>query len=220
MQRPAKIGYWVGIVISAVTVIVFSLPGMERDLASGRMNTGHEALDCRSCHLTAPGTMRQQVQAKFKNWVGMRDSSADFGYLPVSNENCLECHARPNDKHPVSRFLEPRFAEARKSIQPQLCNSCHMEHNNRRVTINPAYCINCHRDLKLKDDPVNISHEQLAAQNNWTSCLACHDYHGNHIREAPTDLNKALAAEKIEKYFSGDSSPYSDKKRYSAKKEK
>src|SRR6187401_720798 len=112
MQKTAKIGYLIGILLSAVIVLFISLPGEKGLLASGPMNTGHEALECRSCHLPAPGTMRQQIQANFKYLLGRRESEADFGYRPVSNDTCIDCHDRPNDRHPVSRFLEPRFDEA------------------------------------------------------------------------------------------------------------
>src|SRR5438445_13571066 len=108
MQKSAKTGYWVGILVSFIAVVVISLPGGKKLLASGPMNTGHEGLNCRSCHVPAPGTTRQQIQANFKHLIRLRPESADFGYSPVSNENCLSCHDRPNDKQQVSRFLEPR----------------------------------------------------------------------------------------------------------------
>jgi hypothetical protein len=220
MQKSAKIGYLVGTALSIVVAIIISLPGEKTLLAKGAMNTGHEALNCYSCHLVAPGTTRQQLQAKVKYLIGVRKENVNFGYLPVSNEACLDCHARPNDRHPVSRFLEPRFAKAREAIKPHECISCHAEHNHKRVTSSATYCVECHQNLKVKTETITPTHEQLVAEKNWSSCLMCHDFHGNHVREVPKDLNKGINLEKIAQYFDGAPSPYSDKKQYKAKKEK
>jgi len=76
----------------------------------------------------APGSLRQQTQANLRNALGLCDHLADFGKLTVTNESGLGCHERPNDRHPVYRFLEPRFLKARVSLRPQLCVSCHTEH--------------------------------------------------------------------------------------------
>lgn len=220
MQKSAKIGYLAGLAISAIVTIIISLPVEKTLLAKGPMNTGHEGLDCRSCHLPAPGSARQQLQAKVKYLFGLRKETANFGYLPVSNEACLDCHVRPNDRHPVSRFLEPRFAKARQAIKPHECNSCHTEHNHKRVTSTSTYCVECHQNLKVKNDSISPQHEQLVAEKNWSSCLMCHDFHGNHVREVPKNINNGIQLEKIEQYFDGAPSPYSDKKQYKAKKEK
>lgn len=218
MRTYVKIGYGVGTLLAVAIVGLLSLPGEQKLLAKGLMNTGHENLQCRSCHQSAVGTFRQQLQANVKYWLGQRSEEADFGYTPVTNETCLDCHTRPNDRHPVSRFLEPRFSQARQNIQPQLCNSCHSEHNHRRVTSTLTYCVECHQNLQAKNDPLSPSHAQLIAEKRWSSCLTCHDFHGNHIYEVPKDGNKAIPLEKIESYFAGSSSPYSDKKYYQPKR--
>ena len=62
---------------------------------------------------TAPGTVRQQLQAKVQFWLELRATHAAFGHTPVGNEQCTGCHARDQDSDPVHRFLEPRFFEAR-----------------------------------------------------------------------------------------------------------
>jgi hypothetical protein len=220
MQRSAKIGYLIGSLFALAAVIFFSLPSRAPLLAKGKLNSGHETLSCRACHEPATGTFRQQLQANVKYWLGRREAAGDFGYQAVTSEGCLACHARLNDKHPISRFLEPRFAQARQAIEPQQCNSCHAEHNGRRVTIAPNYCSHCHEGMKMKDDPLSVSHQQLAAEKNWMSCLTCHDFHGNHRRETPKEMDKAIPIAQIESYFAGGRSPYADKKEFYAIKEK
>lgn len=184
------------------------------------MNTGHEDLKCKSCHKPAPGTVRQQLQANLRYVLGLRETAADFGQQDVGNEICLGCHDRPKDRHPVYRFLEPRFAKAREQIQPQFCISCHLEHQGKRVTREESgYCVNCHKETKLKKDPINISHEQLIAQDRWESCLGCHDFHGNHVMKTKRVVEEAWSPERVRAYFGGGPSPYPKELYYNAKKE-
>lgn len=128
------------------------------------MNTGHEELECEDCHRKAKGTLRQQLQTSAKYLLGKQALSVDIGHENVKNEHCLACHRRPKDRHPVYRFLEPRFKDARNKIQPQYCNSCHQEHNGKRLTANPEYCEVCHGKLKLKKDPLDISHHKIVTE--------------------------------------------------------
>ena len=85
------------------------------------------------------------------------------------------------------------------------------------TTVEPTYCKECHDDLVLKNEPLDISHEQLVAEKQWESCLACHDFHGNHIMELPTVVGEGLTPEVIDAYFKGSQSPYSDRKHHLAK---
>jgi len=77
---------------------------------------------------TAPGTVRQQLQAKVQFWLELRATNAAFGHTPVGNEQCTGCHARDQDSDPVHRFLEPRFFEARAELGAESCVSCHRGH--------------------------------------------------------------------------------------------
>ena len=52
----------------------------------------------------------------FTDQLGLRESSAAFGKQPVSNSTCLQCHANFDDRHAPSRFLEPRFEQARAEL--------------------------------------------------------------------------------------------------------
>lgn len=215
-----KLGATIGLVIGLTCIFILVMPGQEQFHVKGAMNVGHEQLSCQSCHKSARGTSRQQIQANAKYLLGLRKVPVDFGHEPVTTAICLKCHDRPNDRHTVFRFFEPRFADARKKIQPQFCTSCHLEHSGKRVTINQTtYCIHCHKDTKLKHDPITISHEDLIIANRWESCLGCHDFHGNHVMEINTVVKQALTSERIQEYFEGGASPYSKTKYYKTRRE-
>src|SRR5262245_39592591 len=174
--------YVLGAAVSLAALAMLIVPQASRLYAKGPANTGHAALACTECHKEAPGTVRQQLQAKVQFWLGLRKTNAAFGHAPVGNEQCADCHAREQDAHPVHRFLEPRFAEARAELGAQSCVSCHREHKGGRVTMTPTSCSTCHQDIDLKRDPLDVSHRELAAAKQWSTCLGCHDYHGNHKR--------------------------------------
>jgi hypothetical protein len=212
-----NIGYLVGGFVGLLVILALNLPGMDNLHAAGPMNTGHEKLICGACHDPAAGTLRQQLQANVKFVLGTRKTGADIIHKTVTNAVCLDCHARPTDRHPVGRFLEPRFKDARQAIGPQLCTSCHKEHSGKRVTIESTYCINCHSDLKLNKDPIDTPHVTLIANKNWQSCLGCHDFHGNHRMQTATKMQDAIAQDMILRYFNGGPSPYSNDKFFAAK---
>lgn len=217
MRPSAKLGYQIGVLCSLVVLVILLLPRQASLSTAGPANTGHETLQCQDCHVPAPGTARQQIQANTQYWLGSRDNQVDFQHQAVSNTQCKDCHVNPQDAHPAHRFNEPRFAQARVNIQPEDCSSCHLEHEGVRVTAEVTFCVECHQDLVLKNDPIDVSHEALIAQENWESCLGCHDFHGNHIMEEPTTIDNALKLEEIIKYFDGGPSPYSEQTLYEAK---
>jgi len=219
MKPSAKLGYQLGAIIALAMLVIIFLPGQESFHALGPANTGHEELGCQDCHISAPGTARQQIQANMRYWIGLRTMPVDFLHEPVMNANCIDCHENPQDNHPVHIFNEPRFAEARVAIAPQNCVSCHLEHEGKRVTAEITYCVECHADLSLPNDPIDISHEQLIADEAWESCLGCHDFHGNHKMELATSVDEALTPIEILQYFEGGPSPYSDEKFYQAKEQ-
>jgi len=168
------------------------------------MNTGHHSLACSQCHMPSPGSVRQQLQGKMQSLVG-KGFFVDFGAGPVTRDTCLSCHRRPKDRHPVFRFLEPRFAEARSTIGAHQCVGCHQEHLGRRVTVSLTFCQTCHNELQLAEDPILPTHENLIQNSRWASCLGCHDFHGNHEFETPSTPFSEAA---LKAYFSGGPSPY------------
>ncbi|MFT4699299.1 MAG: putative CXXCH cytochrome family protein [Flavobacteriaceae bacterium] len=205
----------IGFILSFVMLCFFLKPNNEYYLAKGSFNAGHNNLKCIECHKSAPGTTRQQLQANMKSFLGLKDEYVPFGSLKAGNKECLSCHNRPNDVHPTHRFMEPKFISARKEIQPQNCVSCHNEHSGKRVTIEQiGFCVNCHKDIKINNDPLDISHENLISTNQWSTCLQCHDFHGNHIYQTPTSIKDTIDLKKVENYFEGGEDPYSKIKQY------
>lgn len=219
-RKPQHLAYTAGIIISLLGLAVLLTPAYDKFHARGPMNSGHDTLNCISCHQVAPGSFRQQIQANLRYALGKRDRLADFGHQAVSNESCLGCHERPNDRHPVYRFLEPRFLKARANLSPQFCVSCHTEHKGQRVT-HPeiGYCVNCHKLTKVRKDPLDVPHERLIALKRWESCLGCHDFHGNHKMKTKKSVEQIIPAKKIRAYFRGGKSPYGEDRHYKAKKE-
>jgi hypothetical protein len=181
------------------------------------MNVGHEHLECASCHRPAPGTTRQQLQANVRTSLGLRATYVDFGMRAVGNADCRSCHDRPDDRHPVHRFLEPRFADARAALSPQTCTSCHGEHTGRRATVEADACKHCHDDLEIANDPVQPTHAALVAAAEWPTCLGCHDFHGNHDATPPTALEAAIPPAMIQRYLAGGADPYAGPIRHRAR---
>lgn len=221
-RRRQWIGLGVGLFITVITYVVLSVPAGEDFLSKGPMNTGHEELTCQSCHTPAAGNAFQQVQANLMFTFGLRRSAADFGAENVDNQKCLDCHdTRDNDRHPVHRFTEPRFSEARKNIGVTYCESCHSEHSGVRVTqVDVGYCRNCHGDTEMSNDPLEISHKELVQREMWTTCLQCHDFHGNHIYEAAESIRDTIPVRVIRTYFEGGPSPYAETKKFPPLNEK
>jgi predicted CXXCH cytochrome family protein len=149
--------------------------------------------------------------------LGLRETPVHVGHVPVDDETCAGCHDNPDDRHPIHRFAEPRFAEARRDIGADRCVSCHGEHGGGRVTVDGiGFCVECHAEMEVEDDPASPSHAELVADERWTTCLGCHDFHGNHVREVPNTLDAALGTDAIEHYFGGGPSPYGEEKRVTA----
>jgi hypothetical protein len=217
IRRRRRVGGWLGFGLSAAVIVAVVWPGSRPLQKPGPMNVGHETLECGSCHRPAPGTTRQQLQANTRTFLGLRASYVDFGMRAVENADCRSCHDRPDDRHPVYRFLEPRFAEARAAIEPQACTSCHGEHTGRRATVEPTACRHCHADMDLQRDPISTPHAELARTGAWDTCLGCHDFHGNHAISVPTALSDAASPAAIERYLAGGESPYVGEIRHPAR---
>jgi hypothetical protein len=183
------------------------------------MGPGHEDIDCVACHRPEVGTLRQRLQANTRYLLGLRATPVALGDRPVGNEACLRCHERPNERHPVNRFMEPRFAKVRAAVAPQFCVSCHREHTGRRVTARETICRHCHQRLTLRKDPLLPTHATLVRLERWESCLRCHDFHGNHEMKLPRREDSSVPLDRIRAYFHNAESPYSHNKRYPARRD-
>lgn len=202
--------YLAGLLLAgSAGVLVSQTP--ERSRPHGPPNVGHETLQCIHCHDPAAGSTRQVLQAKTHHHLGLRERGAVFGQEPVSNPTCLACHANFDDRHAPSRFLEPRFDQARADTGAHQCISCHREHQGVRIAApQAAFCMSCHSDMKLSPDPATPSHAQLVREKRWDSCLQCHDYHGNHRWKAPLRLEEGIPLQRLHDYFRHAPSPYGE----------
>ena len=219
-RRRQNIGYFIGLLLGLSVIAFLSVSWGESYLMPGPSNVGHEDIQCNDCHIPAKGSFRQQIQANVSYLTGKRPESADFGRQDVTNNSCLACHHRPDDRHPVFRFFEPRYKEVREQLKPQFCISCHLEHTGKRVTLNEiTYCQHCHKKLVLKQDPISVSHADLIRAERWETCLGCHDFHGNHIMTTAKNVAQVIPSQRIIDYFQDGDSPYSDKKYKHANKE-
>ena len=201
--------YQIAFLVMLLPLLLVLVDSWNSVLPHNHLTKGHQDFECKECHAQAPGTVRQQLQAKAKAFIGLRESSAPFMHMPVNNQTCSQCHQRPDDRHAPNRFLEPRFAKARAAIAPEQCVSCHREHNQAAVTVSDAgYCVQCHHDLKVDNDKTTPTHAALINAKRWETCLQCHDFHGNHKRKTPDTLEKALSPSKVSDYLKDGQSPY------------
>lgn len=215
-----NLGLILGAAAGAAALAWLLLPGRESLHARGPMNSGHEDIGCDNCHLPAPGTIRQQLQANARYLLGLRGVAADFGLQRAGNDRCLACHGFPEERHPVFRFNEPRFQEVREALHPESCVSCHREHLGVRVSLERTdYCRHCHEETRLKRDPIDVPHEALVAAKKWDSCLGCHDFHGNHVMTVRERVGDAIPPDLIQAYFRGGESPYPPARRHEARRE-
>lgn len=206
-----KLAYAAGLMIAFLPLLLLA-PALADFVPNEHHTPGHEKLACADCHQAAPGSMRQQLQAKAKHLLGMRAADADFGNRAVDNATCIGCHENPDDRHPAHRFLEPRFELARRTLAPQTCVSCHREHTDTRLSqTDSGFCASCHSDMKPKDDPTRPTHVALVKGDRWDTCLQCHDFHGNHGHVPPTDLKDALAPGVVADYLRRARSPYGER---------
>jgi hypothetical protein len=217
-RRRQTMGMAMGALWSASVVYALYQPENESWICRGPVTSGHQEISCNSCHQPAQGTARQQLQTKANFMLGLRASDADFGLLKVDNNQCLDCHSRPDDQHSVFRFKESRFSEVREVLDATQCGSCHKQHKGTVVALpDTEFCTNCHQDLKIKEDPLEIPHQELIGKAMWVTCMQCHDYHGNHEMKLATSLKDTIPVQKILNYFDKGPDPYSSVKRSKAK---
>lgn len=204
--------------VAGLSAFIFLQAGDHTLVSSGPIQSGHQALGCADCHERAPGTARQQIQATFRAAFSATISAPHFIYRPVTSETCLACHQRPNERHPIWRFREPRFQAATEIVDATSCLGCHSEHQAARVEVEPTFCRACHKGLSLKVDPLDVPHHQLIAANDWQSCLACHDFHGNHKAPPPRRLLEAHEMQQLLDYLKDGPDPFGEAKLYEARK--
>ena len=216
LKRVRQIGLAAAIPVGVLAVVILVSGSGESLISQGPIQSGHSDVACSQCHLPAPGSIRQQMQQNVRYLLGASPSHADFGYQPVRSEACLTCHQRPNERHPIYRFREPRFQTAVAEINATTCLGCHGEHRDERVAVEPVFCKSCHAKLVLKIDPLDVPHDELIAAKDWSSCLGCHDFHGNHRTPAPIRRLDAHELDALLAYLKNGSDPYGHEKIYQA----
>jgi len=105
-----------------------------------------------------------------------------FGGREALQESCERCHGQELkdavDKHPRSKFTDPRNADRLEKLDALACVTCHVEHRPEitgpmGVTLAGDFCFHCHQDI-AKDRP---SHKGLAF--NTCNSAGCHKFHDN-----------------------------------------
>ena len=108
--------------------------------------------------------------------------TSPFGGREALQEACERCHGEELkdaiDKHPRSKFTDPRNAELAEKLDATLCVTCHVEHRpeitrTMGVTVAGDFCAHCHQDIG-KDRP---SHAGMAF--NTCNSAGCHKFHDN-----------------------------------------
>ncbi|MGE4618751.1 MAG: hypothetical protein AAEJ04_02965 [Planctomycetota bacterium] len=206
---PRRAPILLAVLLSGWLVVSFESTEHERWKSPAGDLDLHRELNCDQCHQSADGTARQQLQANLKHWLGIREHGVDWVTSAISNSDCLDCHRNQVDPHAPHLFLEPKFEETRNNIHPEICTSCHAEHNGAISTIGNTYCFHCHQNIDLAVDPAEPTHQYLVQNEKWESCLRCHDYHDNHVEKTPRKLSDAPVLLRIQEYLEGKSeSPY------------
>ncbi len=205
-NRARRNAYLTGALAVLALALTLQAPETQWLQAAGKATPGHEQLDCDACHLPAPGTLRQQLQATAHYLVGLREEPATIGMAPVADASCAGCHERPTERHPLAVLSERRFLAAQEAQGVQHCTGCHREHHGVRVTAEPTVCRHCHADTEVQKDPIDPSHATLFESGAWQTCLQCHDFHGNHAMRRgdhafPVHMEDAVALPAVIDYL-------------------
>lgn len=126
----------------------------------GKTSHGHYQIElaCESCH------------------------ASPFGGRESLQESCERCHGQELkdavDKHPRSKFTDPRNAELLEKLDATQCVTCHVEHRpeitrTMGVTLAGDFCAHCHQDI-AKDRP---SHQGMGFET--CNSAGCHKFHDN-----------------------------------------
>ncbi|MBI3041946.1 MAG: cytochrome c3 family protein [Betaproteobacteria bacterium] len=166
--------FWIGWVIMTIGIGGYLAAGLFMKSAAsnpllsparsmflpGKTSHGHYQIElaCESCH------------------------ESPFGGREALQEACERCHGQELknavDKHPRSKFTDPRNADLLEKLDALLCVTCHVEHRPEitgtlGVTLAGDFCFHCHQDI-AKDRP---SHEGMAF--NTCNAAGCHKFHDN-----------------------------------------
>jgi hypothetical protein len=151
--------YW-GVFTAAMTVyFTLNITSANQMLfLPGKTSHGHYQIEmaCKVCH------------------------ESPFGGKEVLQKSCVKCHGQElkvaKDKHPKSKFTDPRNADRVAKLDARYCITCHVEHKPEitavmGVTVAQDVCYLCHYDI-AKDRP---SHKGMA----FTTCAdaGCHNFH-------------------------------------------
>jgi hypothetical protein len=126
----------------------------------GPTTHGHYQIElvCETCH-TEPFASKQAMQAA-----------------------CVGCHGaelkESDDKHPLTKFTDPRNAELLERIDATSCIACHTEHrpaitHAMGVTQPADVCFHCHAEIATERE----SHAGMAFDTCASS--GCHNFHDN-----------------------------------------
>jgi hypothetical protein len=105
-----------------------------------------------------------------------------FGGPELRQEACEGCHGAElkdaGDKHPLSKFTDPRNVPLLERIDATRCETCHEEHRPEitlamGVTLPADLCVHCHSEI-AKERP---SHKGM--KFDTCSSAGCHRYHDN-----------------------------------------
>lgn len=157
---------WLVWIVFTVGVVIFYIMKINDNAADksiflpGQTSHGHHQIElaCESCHSKA------------------------FTDDDAMQEACVGCHGESlkmaKDKHPKSKFTDPRNADRVAILDARYCVTCHVEHRpeitlDMGLTLPPDYCHLCHNDIAV-DRP---SHAGMA----FDTCASagCHNYHDN-----------------------------------------
>ncbi len=144
----------------------------------GKTSHGHYQIElaCKACHTTS------------------------FTDADEMQKSCMNCHGTElklaDDKHPKSKFTNPRNADRVAKLDARYCVTCHGEHKPEvtgpmGLTMQADICIVCHKDI-AEDRPSHAGME-------FTTCASagCHNFHDNRALYEDfllkhTDENKTL----------------------------
>lgn len=124
-----------------------------------------------------------------------------FGGAELRQQACEGCHAvelkEAGDKHPLSKFTDPRNAPLLERIDATRCETCHTEHrpaitSAMGVTLPADLCAHCHQEI-ARERP---SHKDFGFDT--CSSSGCHRYHDNQATYEDFLLRHAGEPEHLE----------------------
>lgn len=154
----------------------------------GKTSHGHYQIElkCEACHTDA------------------------FGGKDALQDACVKCHGaelkEANDKHPKSKFTDPRNAERAAKLDATYCVTCHVEHRpeitrTMGVTVANDVCFHCHSG---ENDIAKERPSHAGMKFDTCANAGCHNFHDDralyedfllkHLHEAATRPEAVLPA--------------------------